>query len=74
MKKAKKNIIDELIRHEVIKLDEICDALVETKILKIKDWKGYISESDVFCWFEENPSVEEKRKVLTALGYDVSNL
>ena len=68
----KKNIIDELIRHEVIKLDEICDALENLKIVKKSEWKSYISESDVFCWFESNPSKAEKLKVLTALGYDVS--
>ena len=52
---------------------DILEVLKELNIAKIPP-KGYLSESDAWCWYEDNPSEEEKKRVLTALGYDVSKL
>lgn len=68
-----KNIIEELICHELSRLDELLEVLKELNIVKIPP-KGYLSESDAWCWYEDNPSEEKKKRVLTALGYDVSKL
>ena len=68
-----KNIIEELICHELSRLDELLEVLKELNIVKIPP-KGYLQESDAWCWYEDNPSEEEKKRVLTALGYDVSKL
>lgn len=68
-----KNIIEELICHELSRLDELLEVLEELKIVQIPP-KGYLSESDAWCWYEDKPSEEEKKRVLTALGYDVSKL
>lgn len=68
-----KNIIDELIYRELTKLDEILQVLEDLKIV-VPD-KGYtLTESDGYCWIEANPPKEEKKRVLAALGYDVSKL
>lgn len=67
----KKNIIDELIALELLRLNDLLDVL---EAIGPKVPGGYSSESDAYCWFDENPSHAEKKKVLTALGYDVSML
>lgn len=67
----KKNIINELISHEISKLSGIVEALGELGFI---DKNAYLSESAAWCWFEANPSIADKKKILTALGYDVSNL
>ena len=68
-----KNIIEELICHELSRLDGLLEVLKELNIAKIPP-KGYLSESDAWCWYEDNPSEEEKKRLLTALGYEVSKL
>ena len=68
-----KNIIEELMCHELFRLEELLEVLEELKIVQIPP-KGYLSESDAWCWYEDNPSEEEKKRVLTALGYDISKL
>ena len=52
---------------------EIINVMESLDIIPIPP-KGYLSESDAWCWYEDNPSEEEKKRVLTALGYDVSKL
>lgn len=71
---TKKNVIDELVYRELTKLDEICNVLESLGIVKKPDWKEYLTESDAYSWMEANPTKAEKKKVLTALGYDVSKL
>ncbi len=51
----------------------MCDVFEKLKIVEIPP-KGYISESQLYCWIEKDPTKAEKKKVLTALGYDVSKL
>ena len=73
IKIEKKDVLTELIYREIGKLDEILQVLKDLKIV-VPD-EGYsLSESDAFCWIEEKPNKEEKKRVLTALGYDVSML
>ncbi len=68
-----KNVIDELIYRELGKLYELLQVLEDLGI--VVPYKGYtLTESDGYCWMERNPSLEEKKRVLTALGYDVSKL
>ena len=68
-----KNIIDELIYRELGKLDELLQVLEDLEI--VVPYEGYtLTESDGYCWMERDPSIEEKKRVLTALGYDVSML
>lgn len=68
-----KNIIDELIKHELHYMDAMLETLEDLKLVQIPP-KGFLTESDGWCWFEENPRVEDKKRLLTALGYDVSKL
>lgn len=68
-----KNILDELIYHELSKLDEILQVLEDLKIV-IPEEGWTLTESDGYCWIEREPSEEEKKRVLAALGYDVSKL
>lgn len=68
-----KNVIDELIYRELSKLYEILQVLEDLKIV-VPDKGWTLSESDGYCWMEDDPSIEEKKRVLTALGYDVSML
>ena len=68
-----KNVIDELIYRELSKLDEILQVLEDLKIV-VPDKDCALSESDGYSWMEDDPSIEEKKRVLTALGYDVSML
>lgn len=68
-----KNVIDELIYRELSKLYEILQVLEDLKIV-VPDKGWTLSESDGYCWMERDPSIEEKKRVLTALGYDVSML
>ena len=68
-----KKVIDELLKYELAKTYEIINVMESLDIIPISP-KGYLSESDAWCWYEDNPSEEEKKRVLTALGYDVSKL
>ena len=68
-----KDIIDELLLREISQGNEILEVLHDLKILSIP-FKGYLSESDAYIWFENKPSKIEKKQVLAALGYDVENL
>ena len=68
---AKRNIIDELIKHELCKLDELLNVLECGNYVEIPP-KGYLSESDAWCCFEDGPSYEVKKRVLEDLNYDVS--
>lgn len=68
-----KSIIDELIYRELSKLDEILQVLEDLKIV-IPEEGWTLTESDGYCWMERDPSEEKKKRVLAALGYDVSKL
>lgn len=73
LKIEKKDVLEELIHGEIAKLDEILQVLEDLQIV-VPD-EGYeLSESDAFCWIEDKPSRDEQKRVLTALGYDVSKL
>lgn len=65
-----KNIINELIKHELSSLDDILRAL-EKLGLVAKD--AFLDESEAWCWYE-TASDTEKRQVLSELGYDVRGL
>ena len=71
--KVTKDIVDELIIRELNVLDDILDALEKLKLIDTS-YLGYGTESDGWCWFERNPSREEKLKVLATMGYDISRL
>ena len=45
---TKRNVIDELIKHELTKLDELLNVLECGGYVKIPEYKGYLSESDAF--------------------------
>lgn len=68
-----KSIMDEQIYRELSKLDEILQVLEDLKIV-VPEEGWTLTESDGYCWMERDPSEEEKKRVLTALGYDVSKL
>lgn len=68
-----KSIINELIYRELSKLDEILQVLEELGIV-VPDEGWTLTESDGYCWMEREPSTEEKKRVLAALGYDISKL
>lgn len=70
---GQRDVVDELIKHELVKLDEILDALEYLGIVKVS-FKGYLSESDGWSWFESNPPREEKLRVLEQLNYNISGL
>lgn len=71
---TKKNVIDELIKYELTKLDELLNVLECGGYVKIPKHKGYLSESDAWRWFEDNPTEAEKKRVLADLDYDISKL
>jgi len=62
----KKNLIDSALKYELMHLDEILKVL---KDLKLVDKETYFGESAAWNWFYEKPSLSEKKKVLSALGY-----
>ena len=70
---GKRDVVDELIKHELVKVDEIVNVLEFLGIVPLPP-KGYLSESDGWWWFEANPPREEKLRVLEGLNYDVSGL
>lgn len=71
---TKRNVIDELIKYELTKLDELLNVLECGGYVKIPEYKGYLSESDAWRWFENNPTEAEKKRVLADLDYDISKL
>ena len=71
--KVTKDIVDELLKRELNGLDDILDALEKLKLIDTC-YLGYGTESDAWCWFEREPSREEKLKVLATMGYDISRL
>ena len=71
--KITKDIVDELLKRELNGLDDILDALEKLKLIDTS-YLGYGTESDAWCWFEREPSREEKLKVLATMGYDISRL
>ncbi len=71
--KVTKDIVDELLKRELNGLDDILDALEKLKLIDTS-YLGYGTESDAWCWFEREPSREEKLKVLATMGYDISRL
>ena len=70
---GKRNVVDELIKHELVKTYEILNTLENLGIIPLEP-KGYLSASDGWCWFEANPPRAEKLKVLEELNYDISGL
>lgn len=70
---GQRDVVDELIKHELVKLDEILNALEYLELVEASP-KGYLSESDGWCWFESNPPREEKLRVLEQLNYNISGL
>ena len=71
--KITKDIVDGLLMGELRVLDDILDALEKLKLIDTS-YLGYGTESDAWCWFEREPSHEEKLKVLATMGYDISRL
>lgn len=65
--------IEELIKHELVKIYEILNALEYLELVDASP-KGYLSESDGWCWFESKPPREEKLRVLEHLNYNISGL
>ncbi len=65
---GQRDVIDELIKHELAKSFEITNAL---QFLKIID-KSYVPDSAAWLWFEAKPSREEKLRVLEHLNYNIS--
>lgn len=64
----KKDILTNLIKYEInCEIDNVIEMIKAGKFPKIKD--EYIIESAVRCWIESEPSEEEKREFLIALGY-----
>lgn len=70
---GQRDVVDELIKHELVKLDEILNALEYLEIVDLSP-KGYLSESDDWCWFESKPTRKEKLRVLEHLNYNISGL
>lgn len=66
-----RDVVDELIKHELVKLDEILNALEYLGIVKLP-CKGFLSESNGWSWFEADPPREEKLRVLEYLNYNIS--
>lgn len=54
-----KNIIEELICHELSRLDELLEVLKELNIVKIPP-KGYLSESDACAGMKIIPQKRRK--------------
>lgn len=66
----KKNILTNLIQYEInCEIDAVIDMIQAGKFPKIKS--EFLTESAVRCWLEKNPSEEEKREFLIALGYEL---
>lgn len=70
---GQRDVVDELIKHELVKLNEILNVLEFLEIVDLSP-KGYLSESDGWCWFESNPPREEKLRVLEHLNYNINGL
>lgn len=69
----KKDILEALLMHEISMPEQILEVLEKMQLIApTKD--GVFYDSHAWCWLENNPSQAEKKKVLTALGYDVSKL
>ncbi len=69
----KKSIINTLISRELVTLIDICEMFEKEHIVPIPP-KGYISESDVYGWYEADPTLDEKKRILEKLGYDKKEL
>lgn len=65
---GQRDVVDELIKHELVKLDEILNALQYLEIIN----KNYVPDSAAWLWFESNPPREEKLRVLEYLNYNIS--
>jgi hypothetical protein len=70
---GQRDVVDELIKHELGKACEILHALEDLEIVDLPP-KGFLSESDGWKWFESNPPREEKLRVLENLNYNLSGL
>lgn len=65
----KKDILTNLIKYEInCNIDEVIEVINFGKFPKIKS--EFLAESAVRCWLENNPSDEEKKEFLIALGYE----
>lgn len=66
----KKDILTNLIKYEInCEIDGVIDMIQAGKFQKIK--REFLTESAVRCWIEGEPSKEEKREFLIALGYEL---
>ena len=66
----KKDILTNLIKYEInCEIDNVTEMIKAGKFPKIKS--EFLPESAVRCWIEAEPSKEEKREFLIALGYEL---
>ncbi len=69
----KRDVLEALLMHEINLGTEIVDVLVKLKYIELPEHTVF-SDSHAWCWLDNPPTKAEKKKVLTALGYDVSKL
>ncbi len=69
----KRDVLEALLMYEISLGTEIVDVLVKLKYIELPEHTVF-SDSHAWCWLENEPTKAEKKKVLTALGYDVSKL
>ena len=69
----KKDVLEALLMHEISMPEQICEVLKNMKLIEIPK-NGIFYDSHAWCWLDNHPSKAEKKKVLTALGYNVSKL
>lgn len=66
----KKDILTNLIKYEInCEIDNVTEMIKADKFPKIKS--EFLPESAVRCWLESEPSDEEKKEFLIALGYEL---
>ena len=69
---AKKSLKETAIYYEIgHNLDDFLDTLLELGFLPHRDDFEDTTESDAYCWLENNPSKKDIDKVLTELGYEI---
>ena len=67
---TKKNILHSLVAYELHR----GEVELVLKKLEVIPNDTPLTESRLYCWVEDNPTDEERKLILTEIGYDISML
>ncbi len=69
----KRDVLEALLMHEINLGTEIVDVLGKLKYIELPEHTIF-SDSHAWCWLDNPSTKAEKKKVLTAFGYDVERI